>query len=85
MTQQIWIEKIAAGLRNMNTTPDYLLLSDPPFAFPEICGIPTISTYIGVTQGYDGDSYEIFPCWLSDGDYSMEVYNFQKAYTNYAP
>jgi hypothetical protein len=38
---------------------------------------------LGVTSGYDGDSFNVFPCWINDGDYEMDIYYFQKGYTNY--
>ena len=83
MTQNQWIEKIAAGLRKMDKKPDYLLLNDPPYTFKNICDIYTITTSLGVTSGYDGDSFTVFPCWTNDGDYSREVYLFQRGYTEY--
>ena len=83
MTQKQWIEKIAAGLRNMDNKPNYLLLNDPPYTFENICGIDTITTSLGITSGYDGDSFNVFPCWINDGDYSREIYLFQKGFTNH--
>lgn len=82
MTQTEWVEKIAAGLRKMDLKPDYLLLNDPPFTFEYICDIKTITTSLGVTSGYDGDTFNVFPCWDKDGDYSREVYLFQRGYTD---
>lgn len=82
MTQKEWIERIASGLRKMNTMPDFLLLNDPLYTFESICYIKTITTSLGVTSGYDGDSFDVFPCWLNDGDYRQEVYLFQKGFTN---
>ena len=83
MTQNQWIEKIAAGLRKMDKKPNYLLLNDPPYTFENICDIDTITTSLGATSGYDGDSFTVFPCWTNDGDYSREVYLFQRGYTEY--
>jgi hypothetical protein len=83
MTKDYWISKIAAGLRRMDKKPDFLLLSDPPYWFSEICGIPTINTSLGVTSGYDGEIFCIYPCWNDDGDYSRDVYFFQREYKEY--
>jgi len=83
MKQKEWIERIAAGLRNMNIQPDFILLNDPFYTFENICNIKTITTSVGVTSGYDGDSFNVFPCWINDGDYRMEVYFFQKGYTEF--
>jgi hypothetical protein len=83
MKQKEWIERIAAGLREMTQKPDFLLLSGNLYTFESICNIKTITTSLGVTSGYDGDSFNVFPCWINDGDYEMDIYYFQKGYTNY--
>ena len=84
MTQDEWIQRIEAGLRKMDIKPDFLLLNDPLYTFKTICDIKTITTSLGVTSGYDGDSFDVFPCWNDDGDYRQEVYSFQRGYTGFA-
>lgn len=84
MKPQEFIEKVAAGLRKMDTKPDYLLFiinkTDWIYDLPELCGIPVIYSYIPFNSGYDGDEFIIFPCFKYEFK-QMEVYNFQRGFT----
>jgi len=91
-----FIEKVAAGLRRLDTCPDAILLihefgehllhdlSD------EICGLPVYSIHGGLMRtSYVHDNAEdcmYFPIWKSDtGDYYMETDWFIRGFSEYCP
>lgn len=81
------IERVAAGLRKMNNTPDYMLYVDgknesgDTWDADTICGIPVLHSWINVNSGYDGDDYFFHPIFNKERtETQMDIYYFQKGF-----
>ena len=77
------INRIAAGLRNCKTEPDFFLWVDPcdnlSWEGLSILGIKIITTTASVIYTPHGDSDLIFiPLWLNHD--KSEILNFEKGY-----
>ena len=89
MEKKEFIERTASGLRNMDYTPDYLLInacSLGEWCWDEylLCGIPVIKGYICSNAGYGGEDYPITPCFRDLGEerISYQVMLFQRGFNN---
>ena len=85
MTQKDIIEKTAAGLRRMDKKPDFLLFmkfhmeDDTVYDQNKICDIPVIHTD-EFLHSLDDKDCPFYPCWHTEGDYTMETYHFRRGY-----
>ena len=85
-----FIQRTAAGLRNMDNPPDFLMISaehvfENDWEEDSLCGIPIIKGFIPIHEGYGGDYYPITPCFksLPKGKVFSEVALFQRGFYNY--
>ena len=90
MKKREFIERIASGLRNMEYTPDYLLINAyglGDWCWDEyfLCGIPVIKGHIGSNVGYGGEDYPIIPCFkdLEEERIPYQVILFQRGLNDY--
>ena len=81
------IERVAAGLRKMDTKPDFLLFIDnkTDFTWDEdtICGVPVLHTILAVNNDYDGDDFFFHPAFNNESvKMEMQIRYFQKGFNN---
>jgi len=80
------IEKVAAGLRKMDITPDYILFDNESlqtivWGEDTICGIPVLHTYlVRPNRGYSDHYYPFQPLFKKDIDLQNQTYLFQRGY-----
>jgi len=86
-----FIKAVASGLRNMNHTPDYLLIITERFNDWEwdedtLCGIRVIKSYVSVNSGRGGHDYPVIPCFVDvpEQDIFMLVNDFQQGFEDSA-
>lgn len=80
-------EKVAAGLRKMDTKPDHLLFlqryaEDWTWDMEEILGIPVLHSDEWLTRD-DNRDCPFYPLWKKEGDYTMQVAYFRRAYDEF--
>lgn len=86
MDKKQMIEKVAAGLRRMNTKPDYFLWllslsGDYVWDEEQICGITVIYTSSSLTTSESDCPFH--PCWKNEKDYILEVSRFKIGFEDY--
>ena len=77
-----YIEKVAAGLRNMKTKPDaFLVVEQEGWCWDKgkILGIPVYHTEFVYNNMTDSD-IRFIPLWNSEGDYIIERKRFNDGY-----
>jgi len=77
------IEKIAAGLRQLDNKPDYLLCicDDGWIDQPTICDIPVIYTMEMSDSLYAAHDCDFIPCWIDPSVDFNQVYDFIRGYS----
>ena len=80
--QSEWVQRVAAGLRNMEYLPDAFLFcgeSDLVYYKSEIAGIEVFHSSM-VYNTMPSDTVEFIPIWRDEEDYTSERRRFNDGY-----
>ena len=81
MNRKDIIERVASGLRRMDNKPDaFVFAKELDWVWDEekILDIPVLHSHIPPIE--DSRDIPYIPLWNKQGEYSMEVHNFNRGY-----
>ncbi len=84
MNNKELIERIAAGLRQIKTPPDFFLFIENHslLELNMICGIPILFSCF-INKKYLYDQIPVLPMWKKEKNYSIIMKEFRKGFLEY--